>query len=418
MIDQLPEHRALPDDVRMRARQRLSEGMSPAARNGRPILIAAGVSMLAAGAVFASQTLLGSSADVAEPPVRHNGEFVGKDRGIVNHVERDRVDPDVLARCAAAATAHTPVAEWTPMATSHKNGTVLTAFRTAAGVFFCANTATTTTISAPNPAVPEGRRQVEILFTTPTGAMAGIVSSDVKFLSLSQIAASGQNNTMPALVDGLFLAPSGFQKAENGTKALVNGEEFAVRGVPKPTASVVDRPQPPAARDTPEAKRFGACLKDRAVPDPGQFAHGLTAKVSATDTMITGRFGDLLFYCRDADHDPTPGTVFDLDDLTEYRGQTIAGMTAFYDFKPYKVNEQGEFYDGGSTSAAAIGLVLDPRVASITYSGPGAADVPATLGNGTFVLAAKLLDRHPEARVIVRDAAGNVLETITPQNPS
>lgn len=172
------------------------------------------------------------------------------------------------------------------------------------------------------------------------------------------------------------------------------------------------------ARDTAEAQRFGACLKDRAVPDPGQFAHGLTAKVSATDTMITGRFGDLLFYCRDADNDPSPGTVFDLDDLTEYRGQTIAGMTAFYDFKPYKVNEQGEYYDGGSTSAAAIGLVLDPRVASITYTSPGAADVPATLGNGTFVLAAKLLDRHPEARVVVRDAAGNVLETITPQNPS
>jgi hypothetical protein len=418
VIDQLPEHRPLPGDVRMRARQRLSEGMSPSARNGRPIVIAAGVSLLAAGAVFASQTLLGSSADVAAPPVQHNGEFVGKDRAIVNHVERDKVAPDVLARCAVAATAHTPAAEWTPMATSHKNGTVLTAFRTAAGVFFCANTATTTTISAPNPAVLEGRRQVEILFTTPTGAMAGLVSSDVKFLSLSRIAASGENNTLPAVVDGLFLAPSGFQKAETGTKALVNGEEFAVRGVPKPTASVVDRPLPPAARDTPEATRFGACLKDRAVPDPDQFAHGLTARVSATDTMITGRFGDLLFYCRDADHDPTPGMVFDLDDLGEFRGETIAGKTAFYDFKPYKVNEQGEYYDGGSTSAAAIGLVLDPRVASITYTSPGAADVPATLGNGTFVLAARLLDRHPEARVVVRDAAGTVLETITPQNPS
>ncbi|MDX3659455.1 hypothetical protein PV646_19300 [Streptomyces sp. ID05-26A] len=418
MIDQLPEHRPLPGDVRMRARQKLSEGMSPAARNGRPILIAAGVSMLAAGAVFASQALLGSSADPAAPPVQYNGEFVGKDRKVVNHVETGTVAPEALARCAAAAKVHPPAAEWTPLATSNKNGTVLTAFRVPAGVFFCANTATTTTISVPNPAVLEGRRQVEILFTTPSGTMAGLASSDIGFLSLSQIADSGHSNTMPALVDGLFLAPSGFRKAENGTKALANGEEFAVRGVPKPTESVVDRPLPAAARDTPEAARFGACLKNRAVPDPDQFVHGLTVKVSATDTLITGRFGDLLLYCRDSNNDPTPGVVMDLDDLGEFRGTTIAGMKAFYDFKPYKVNEQGEYYDGGSSDSAAVGLVLDPRVASVTYTSPGAADVPATIGDGTFVLAAKLLDRHPEARVVVRDAAGNVLETITPQNPS
>lgn len=418
MIDQLPEHRPLPGDVRMRARQKLSEGMSPAARNGRPLLIAAGVGVLAAGAVFASQALLGSSADPAAPPIQHNGEFVGKDRKIVNHVETGKVAPEALARCAAAAKQHPPAAEWTPLATSHKNGTVLTAFRVPAGVFFCANTATTTTISAPDPAVPEGRRQVEVLFTTPSGTMAGVVSQDVRIVSLSQIAGSGQNNTIPAVVDGLFLAPSGFRKAENGTKALVDGHEFAVRGVPRPTESVVDRPLPPAPRDTPEAARFGACLDGRAVPDPDQFAHGLTVKVSATDTMITGRFGDLLLYCRDSDRDPTPGVVVELDDLGEYRGTTIAGMTAFYDFKPYKVNEQGEYYDGGSNSVAAIGLVLDPRVASITYTSPGVPDVPATIGDGTFVLAAKLLDRHPDARVVVRDADGKVLETIKPQNPS
>ncbi|MDX8055408.1 hypothetical protein SK571_39050 [Lentzea sp. BCCO 10_0798] len=418
MIDQLPEHRPMPDDVRMRARRRLSEGMSPAARNGRPLLIAAGVGVLAAGAVIASQALLGGSADPAAPPMQYNGEFVGKDRKLVNHVETGKVAPDALARCAAVAKEHPPAEQWQPMATSAKNGTVLTAFRVPAGVFFCANTATTTTISVPNPAVLEGWRQVEVLFTTPSGTMAGLVSSDVRFLSLSQIADAGRSTTMPALVDGLFLAPSGFQKAENGTKALVNGEESAVRGVPKPTASVVDRPLPPAARDTPEAARFAACLKDRAVPDPDQFVHGLTAKVSATDTIVTGRFGDLLLYCREADNDPTPGSVFDLDDLTEIRGETVAAMSVFYDFKPFKVNERGEYYDGGSTSAAAVGLVLDPRAASITYTSPGAADVPATMGNGTFVLAARLLDRHPDARVVVRDAAGNVLETITPQNPS
>ncbi|MEV6235840.1 hypothetical protein [Lentzea sp. NPDC051838] len=416
MIDQLPENRTMPDDIRVRARQRLSEGMHPTARNGRPILIAAGVCMLAAGTVFAGQALYGG-ADVAAPPVQYNGEFVGKDRAVVNHVERGKVAPDALARCTAAAKAHPPADQWQPVATSRKNGTVLTAFQSPAGLFFCANTATTTTVSEPTPVkIEDGRRKVKILFTTPSGAMAGLVSPDVKLLSLSRIADSGQNNTMPAIVDGLLLAPSGYLKAETGTKALVNGEDFAVRGVPKPTSSVVDRPLPPAPRDTTETARFGACLKDRAIADADQVALGLTAQVSATDTMILGRSGDVLVYCRESDNDPTAGTAYDVDDLEDVRGTTIAAMAAFYDFKPFKVNDKGEYYDGGSSHYAAVGLVLDPRVASITYTRPGMADVPAMIGNGTFVLAAPLIDRHPDSRVVVRDGDGAVLETIKPKD--
>ncbi|KJK43841.1 hypothetical protein UK23_31605 [Lentzea aerocolonigenes] len=413
MIDQLPENRTLPGDVRMRARRRLSEGMNPAASNRTPALIAAGVSLLAAGAVVAGQALFGTSAQLADPNMQHNGEFAGKDRGEYNHVERGKVAPDGLARCTAAAKAHPPASQWQPIATSSKEGTVLTAFRGPTGVFFCANTATTTTISEPNPVkIEDGRRKVKVLFTTPTGALAGLVSPDVRFLSLSRIAEPNQNTTMPALVDGLFLAPSGYLKAETGTKALANGQDFAVRGVPKPSPSVVDRPLPPAIRDTQETARFGACLKDRAIPDADQFWLGLTAKVSATDTIITGRFGDLLVYCRESDSEPSPARVYEAEDLTEVKGRTIASMAAFYDFKPLKiVNGMGE---GGSSGYAAVGLVLDPQVGSITYVRPGMADVPASLGNGTFVLAAPLIDRHPDARVVVRDTSGNVIETIKP----
>ncbi|MFD4636661.1 hypothetical protein ACFWN2_05060 [Lentzea sp. NPDC058436] len=414
MIDQMPEHRALPDDVRMRARQRLSEGMRPAARNGRPVLIAAGVSMLAAGAVFAGQAVLGGTADPAAPPMQHNGEFVGKDRAVVNHVERGVVAPDVLQRCAAAAKAHPPASQWQPVATSRKNGTVLTAFRAPAGLFFCANTATTTTVSAPDDTgVGDGR--VKILFTTPTGAMAGLVSPDVKILSLSRISDPARSNTLPAVVDGLFLAPSGYTKADTGTQALVNGEEFAVRGVPRPTTPVVDRPLPPAARDTPEAARFGECLRDRPIPDADQFAHTLTVRLDATSTARLGRFGDLLLFCLDGDH-PSAGAVTEVEDLEEVRGATVAAMPAFYDFKVHKGDEPGEVDALASSTFAAVGLITDERVASITYTRPGLADVPASIGSGTFVLAAPLIDRHPDARVVVRDAAGAVLETIKPRD--
>ncbi|HUQ59854.1 hypothetical protein [Lentzea sp.] len=415
MIDQLPEHRRLPDDVRMRARRRLSEGMQPAPRTGRPALIAAGVGLLAAGAVFASQALLGGPAQVAAPSYPYNGEFAGKDRAVVDHVERGTVNPDALARCAAAAGKHPPAGEWQTIATSRKNGTVLTAFRVPAGVFFCANTTTTTTISEPDPAqVAAGSRQVKVLFTTPTGAMAGLVSQDLRFLSLSRIGDRGVNTAAPALVDGLFLAPSGFTKAENGTQALANGEESAVRGVPKPTRSVVDRPLPPADRGTPDARRFGECLRDRPVPDAEQFAHTLTVRLGATDSVHVGRFENLLLYCLDAPGEPVRGTVFDTDDLDEVRGATVAALAAFHDFGPDR-SPEGVAYES-SRSYAAVGLVTDSRVGSVTYTRPGMADVPATVADGTFVLAAPLIDRHPDARVVVRDTAGTVLETIKPKD--
>lgn len=412
MIDQLPEHRRLPDDVRLRARRRLSEGMSPAPRTGRAVLIAAAaIGVVAGGAAFAGQVLTPRPAEIAAPPHPHNGELTGKDHVAVNHVERGTVAPDVLARCTAAAPSHPPVAEWTPLATSRKDGTVLTAFRAPSGTFFCATTATSTTVSAPEAAAaPDGPRGVRVLFTAPSGAMAGLVSPDVAYLTLSRIADSSWNSTTPAVVDGLFLAPSGFVGAETGTRALVNGEQQVLPEVPGPAAAVVDRPLPPAGRGTADAAKFGECLRDRPVPDADQFEHTLTVPLGA-DTARVGRFGDLLLYCLDTPAAPLHGSVYDLDDLDEIRGGTIAAMAAFHNFLSTRSPEGVDH--GGSGAYAAIGLVTDERVASITYTRPGAQDVQATLADGTFVLAAPLIDRHPGAAVVVRDAAGAVLETIT-----
>jgi hypothetical protein len=410
MIDQLPENRTLPDDVRLRARRRLSEGMKPAPSNRTPALIAAGVGLLAAGAVVAGQALYSGDAELAGPSYQHNGEFQGKDMAVANHVERGTVNPDALARCVAAATEHPPAAEWQTIATSRRNGTTLTAFRSPAGVFFCANTATTTTISAPDDTkLDDGPRQVKVLFTTPTGALAGLASPDVRFLSLSRIGDKGRDNTSPALVDGVFLAPSGYTKAENGSKALVNGSEFALRGMPAVSGPVVDRPLPPADRSTPDGQKLTECLRDRPVPDPDQFEVGVTAKVSPTSTLRLGRLGGVLLYCLD-EGKTLHGVPVEADGMEALTGRTIAASAGFYDF----VGAEG----GGSTSShtAAVGLVLDGRVASITYTRPGAADVPASIGNGTFVLAAPFIDRHQDARVVVRDAGGAVLETIKPRD--
>jgi hypothetical protein len=108
------------------------------------------------------------------------------------------------------------------------------------------------------------------------------------------------------------------------------------------------------------------------------------------------------------------GTVYDTDDLDEVRGATVAALAAFHDFGPGR-SPEGVAYES-SSSYAAVGLVTDSRVGSVTYTRPGTADVPATVADGTFVLAAPLIDRHPDARVVVRDTAGTVLETIKPKD--
>jgi len=114
-------------------------------------------------------------------------------------------------------------------------------------------------------------------------------------------------------------------------------------------------------------------------------------------------------YCLDGG-EPPQGAEYEPDEMDELRGTTIAALPAFYDFVPHE--------GGGTRSSgmAAAGLVLDQRVASITYTRPGAADVSASISNGTFVLAAPLGDHLAGGRVVVRDAGGVVLETVTPRD--
>jgi hypothetical protein len=73
MINHLPERRTLAEDVRLRARQRLSEGLLPASRNGRLILIAVGVSQLAAGADFAGKFVHGGNAQLGGHAYQYSG---------------------------------------------------------------------------------------------------------------------------------------------------------------------------------------------------------------------------------------------------------------------------------------------------------------------------------------------------------
>lgn len=412
MIDQLPEHRPLPDDVRMRARQALDEGLAPRPGFRTPALLAAGVGVLVAGAVVAGQFLGGGSTPIASPPgmpsYPHNGEFEPKDLPQRFHLQTGVIDEETTARCGAAAKAHPPVARWTLVATTYQAGIRLSAFRVPQGLFFCATTATTTSVSEPSAATPAPGEKVRMLFNGPNGSMAGVTTTDVRFLQL--LSAPGDINGASAIAvvnEGLFFAPRGFLGAEKGAFAKANGDDRQLTDIPAPAVPVVDRPKPPADRQSDAGRKLGECLLGKPYADADQFAPGVDTRLSPTTTLVVGTHNDRLVYCRTAAAPDTSASyVYDLDELTEWRGSSVGGHLVFYDFK---AEPQGGM---SSTDGALVGLVTNPAAASITYVRPGEADAPAVIAGGTFVITGRFLDVPQGAKIVIRDAAGALIEEI------
>lgn len=411
MIDQLPKPESLPDDVRLRARKALDEGLRPAPSHRTPALIAAGVGVLVAGAVVAGQFLGGGATPVASPPSTpthpNNGDFVITDLDRRLHLQKGVIDAETTARCAAAAKHHPPVAQWTPVATTYKAGIRLSAFRVQEGVFFCATTATTTSLSTPSQAKPAADQKVQVLFNGPNGSLAGLATPDVQTLQLFRSDEADYDSTIPVVSDGLFFAPRGYLRAEAGTVAKANAVDRLLRDVPAPASAVVDRPQPPADRQSDAGERLGDCLRGQPYADPDLFAPGVDTRLSPTTTVLLGRHDSRLVFCRTATAPDTGSSyVYDIDELDEWRGSSLSGHLMSYDFAP---DPQG---GTSSDKSALIGLVTDATAASITYVRPGEADVPAVIANGTFVLPQVGIGPPDGAKIVVRDANGAVIEEI------
>jgi hypothetical protein len=416
MIDQLPKPEPLPDDVRLRARKAIDDGLRPAPSRRTPALIAAGVGALVAGAVVAGQFLGGGATPVASPPSTpaypNNGDFVITDLDKRLHLQKGVVDADTTSRCAAAAKVHPPVAQWTPVATTYKAGILLAAFRVPQGVFFCATTATTTSLSAPSQAKPAADQKVQVLFNGPNGSLAGLATPDVQTLQLFRSDEADYNSTIPVVSDGLFFAPRGYLRAEAGTVAKANAVDRLLRDVPGPATAVVDRPQPPADRQSSAGKRLGDCLRGQPYADPDLFQAGVDTRLSPTTTVLLGRHHSRLVFCRTATAPDTGSSyVYDPDELDEWRGSSLRGYLMSYDFVPQP--------EGGTSTdkSALIGLVTNTAAASITYMRPGEPDVTGVIANGTFVLPQVGIGPPEGAKIVVRDANGAVIEEIRHSPP-
>ncbi|MGW4116680.1 hypothetical protein ACWEFJ_37890 [Actinosynnema sp. NPDC004786] len=400
----LPPTSPLPDGVRAVALTRLRAGFDAPPPRRLPLKVAAvAVAVVAAAALAVRFTAPGDQAATASsttaiPELRHHDAHVFYD------VREGSAPAGMARRCQARSAALPPPERWTAIATASQRRVDLAAFETTAGIVFCETTPMSVTVSSPQ-ADPGA---LAVAFTTTTGSMAGFTGADPRPLLLSARTGDQGERVIVARSGRVFLMPNGFVSDGVVARPEVSSSDELVQGfeltTPPPAATAVDRPVTPEDRTGPEGRRLGECLADqpRPVPDADAWRAGRAVALTPTESVQLGHYGDLLLLCR---QDRTV-VVYDLarPDAPQWAGMLVSGGTlrgarVFYDFG----------HDGSNTEAL-IAEVTDPRVASVTLVRPGLPDTTAVPVAGSVVVPGL----GDGARFVVRDAAGTVLEEITP----
>jgi hypothetical protein len=223
----LPPRRPLPRETRDRIRRSIDAGMADRPRRSRaPLAAAAAVAVLAMSAVAVIRWAPG-------PPTRHPAAPAStaspSPAQRVTMTSPDTRTHEDLDRCAAAIAASPraeefpPRAEWRPEFTATApDGARVTAFVSQGGKpAFCEVTATTATVSEPNPefapmaVTPEHPSAASVfgLYLSPTGVLAG-VATGVDALEFSVVRETRRALKpfpvgVPALRDGLFVVNLG-----------------------------------------------------------------------------------------------------------------------------------------------------------------------------------------------------------------
>jgi hypothetical protein len=425
-MSDFPPPRPLPEGIRDRARQHLAEGMAEQRRPSRrtPLAIAAAVVLVVgSGAVLTRTT--GDTMSAVGPTTAPNPSGVRElpppDLAEMFHAREGWAPADAVDRCAAVAQGVPPKDQWQPLVTTVVHATTLTAFRTGPdGVFFCETTPTSVTASAPT-SPGTGDAPASIRFLSPNGSIAGFVQPRVRTLRLRPT--SPGVAPAHALISGdVFLTPDGFPNAEAGVTFTLGVDQDVPAGeVPRPSTPTADRPRTVGDRTSEDGLRLGGCLDSAShlTPDRPYWEPGAHATPAPTSEVQLGRYGDLLAVCtvREEGLHGSSLTVVDRTDITgklamgtQLDGRTLwaTGYSHLFVSTP----------DGGviTDTRGFAGLVTDSRVATITLTRGNFPDTAAVIKDGTFVLVGPatkgLATPPPGVKVVVRDAAGTVIEEI------
>jgi hypothetical protein len=329
------------------------------------------------------------------------------------HARRNWTSEHDTERCRrAASSAHPDPTRWQPLLTVHSRGVTVIVFRSPAGPLFAELTPTTITLSRPTPARPTPG-QATLLFHTTLGTMAGVTSPEIHSLSLER--PTDRLAYGDALVtDGIFVIPNAFTVTTAGLVLRPNQNRTSdivpVDALPQQAKGIVDRPRPPVDRTSPAGQRLSAAIAKADCPptvDPDHWEPGAYLKLTSTEQVQLGRYGNLLASCRFGGIADRELYVHDLDPprnlppTSSIIGTTISATRMFYNFQ-----------DGHSSTIAILGLINDDHVASITLTSPGKLDITAVIANRTFILAGPTFTSpdYETTRITTRDMSGTALE--------
>jgi hypothetical protein len=274
----LPPRRTMPPEVRERLRTRVFADERPA-RLRAPLAAAAGVAVLAAGAMIVSQSVAGTPADY-RPGTSPN--TTGTSAGLlpVEVLSRKVTSADVtgpllpelppdahtaddLDRCGAVAAASPraqefpPRSAWEPVYTVSRRGHRITAYREYGGKpGFCDVTATTATVSDPSAEPMSLGESLEgepintyALYLSDGGLLAGVAQGYPQ-LGFA-VVHSGRRFARPALRNELFVVDVGelpdgdvlqtWAFAENGNMIASSELRFNRAAVRPVGATATDR---------------------------------------------------------------------------------------------------------------------------------------------------------------------------------
>jgi hypothetical protein len=309
----LPPRREMPREVRDRLRRNLwreldAPSKSRLNRARAPLAAAAGVALLAAGAVIIAQATP-STRNALPGDVLTNTSHPTTAASTADAVQANAE----LDRCyQAAKTSPTKLPDrpqWSASFSAEVGGISVTAARADGKPLFCESTLTTVTVSDLNatPAYAIGSA-TGALFATPNGTIAGVIDPTWDAFEVRTADGADSLITLPEKADGMFvmytslgIGPETKLRAQQLPTDLPPDQtdrpddddpQYPVRDiatVPAPMVSVVDRPaNPPADRTSISGNALALCMQSTTDPEPDKdsWQPGASATVKGSDVLM------------------------------------------------------------------------------------------------------------------------------------
>lgn len=406
----IPE-RALPEHVRQQALRRIKTEIGDARPRRRktglaPLLIAASVVALMAGATIVTSTLSSTKDNKAltgSPTSAHPTTTTSGDNGFGFYgAQLNWASGDDSTRCAG--TLHQG-GSWTPLLRVSRNLMTVLVYHLDDTIVFCQLTKEQVTVKQlPFPNPPTGQLPAELMFTTPDGTYAGVIAPGVNDLVIT--AGSPAIGEPAALGNGVFILPNSYRPTDHITVHGAALPDYIVpkADLPQPTPVTKTGSDPKADRTSPAGQRMPACLNAANPPmaDADWWQPGAYLSVDSKHAIQLGILDGRVMACQQ-DED-----VVTVDGPLDYFTYVGGGTEITAKLSGSNLSPPGEYF---------VGHTIDAKAKTATLSVAGESDVTGTITNNTFVL----YRPHPgtpnlQGTVKVKDASGAVIDQIPIHN--